>query len=122
MTIGFKSGETGLTIHLNREPFAVAMRKLNLYCVRRKYKQRAARWFGLCLLPTDCSIQFGVSLTSPWAHDELLEQSTKDMREAQPINGTLSDMVAGQAKAKKVGRNDACPCGSGLKFKKCHLS
>jgi hypothetical protein len=22
----------------------------------------------------------------------------------------------------KVGRNDACPCGSGLKFKKCHLA
>jgi preprotein translocase subunit SecA len=21
---------------------------------------------------------------------------------------------------KKVGRNDPCPCGSGLKYKKCH--
>jgi uncharacterized protein YecA (UPF0149 family) len=21
---------------------------------------------------------------------------------------------------KDVGRNDPCPCGSGLKFKKCH--
>ena len=21
----------------------------------------------------------------------------------------------------KVGRNDPCPCGSGLKFKKCHM-
>jgi uncharacterized protein YecA (UPF0149 family) len=21
----------------------------------------------------------------------------------------------------KIGRNDPCPCGSGLKFKKCHL-
>jgi preprotein translocase subunit SecA len=21
---------------------------------------------------------------------------------------------------EKVGRNDPCPCGSGLKFKKCH--
>jgi preprotein translocase subunit SecA len=20
----------------------------------------------------------------------------------------------------KIGRNDPCPCGSGLKFKKCH--
>lgn len=24
-----------------------------------------------------------------------------------------------QAKSDKVGRNDPCPCGSGLKFKKC---
>lgn len=23
-------------------------------------------------------------------------------------------------KARKIGRNDKCPCGSGLKFKKCH--
>lgn len=22
----------------------------------------------------------------------------------------------------KIGRNQPCPCGSGLKFKKCHLS
>ena len=22
---------------------------------------------------------------------------------------------------KKVGRNDLCPCGSGKKFKKCHM-
>lgn len=24
-------------------------------------------------------------------------------------------------KPQKVGRNEPCPCGSGLKFKKCHL-
>jgi uncharacterized protein YecA (UPF0149 family) len=24
-------------------------------------------------------------------------------------------------KPPKVGRNDPCPCGSGLKFKRCHL-
>lgn len=26
-----------------------------------------------------------------------------------------------QARRMKVGRNDLCPCGSGKKFKKCHL-
>jgi uncharacterized protein YecA (UPF0149 family) len=26
-----------------------------------------------------------------------------------------------QAKDRKVGRNDSCPCGSGKKFKKCCL-
>jgi hypothetical protein len=30
------------------------------------------------------------------------------------------DMLTDQAKkTRKVGRNDPCPCGSGLKFKKC---
>ncbi|MEO7860734.1 MAG: SEC-C metal-binding domain-containing protein, partial [Nitrospirales bacterium] len=25
-----------------------------------------------------------------------------------------------QRSEEKVGRNDACPCGSGKKYKKCH--
>ncbi|MFZ1721087.1 MAG: SEC-C metal-binding domain-containing protein, partial [Microgenomates group bacterium] len=48
-------------------------------------------------------------------------------------SGSVSDMAAafGSAKAQakpkpgiasaKIGRNDPCPCGSGLKFKKCGL-
>jgi uncharacterized protein YecA (UPF0149 family) len=27
----------------------------------------------------------------------------------------------GQRQRGRVGRNDPCPCGSGKKFKKCHL-
>jgi hypothetical protein len=30
------------------------------------------------------------------------------------------DKVPGKNSAKKVGRNDPCPCGSGKKYKKCH--
>jgi uncharacterized protein YecA (UPF0149 family) len=26
-----------------------------------------------------------------------------------------------QLTRKRIGRNDPCPCGSGKKFKKCHL-
>ncbi len=51
----------------------------------------------------------------------------------QSQSGSVSDMAAafGSAKAQskpkpgvakaKIGRNDPCPCGSGLKFKKCGL-
>ena len=31
------------------------------------------------------------------------------------------DPTPKQFKQMKVGRNDLCPCGSGKKFKKCHL-
>jgi preprotein translocase subunit SecA len=34
--------------------------------------------------------------------------------DAQPVQ----QVVRGQ---EKVGRNDPCPCGSGKKYKKCHL-
>ncbi len=27
-----------------------------------------------------------------------------------------------EVKRVKVGRNDTCPCGSGKKFKKCHIN
>ena len=36
---------------------------------------------------------------------------------SQPMQGIASRMSS--APAKKVGRNDPCPCGSGKKYKKC---
>jgi preprotein translocase subunit SecA len=29
-------------------------------------------------------------------------------------------MQPARREGPKIGRNDPCPCGSGLKFKKCH--
>ena len=42
-------------------------------------------------------------------------------RQAEEVMGIL-EMEENNLKAKfeKAGRNDPCPCGSGLKFKKCH--
>jgi hypothetical protein len=31
------------------------------------------------------------------------------------------DLTDRQRKRQKVGRNEPCPCGSGKKFKNCHL-
>ena len=28
--------------------------------------------------------------------------------------------IAATTKSSKVGRNEACPCGSGKKYKRCH--
>lgn len=33
---------------------------------------------------------------------------------------SIEDSVIRRSKASKVGRNDRCPCGSGLKYKRCH--
>src|SRR5207248_8528064 len=35
-------------------------------------------------------------------------------------NGGGGEALPVGAGAAKVGRNDPCPCGSGLKYKKCH--
>ncbi len=68
---------------------------------------------------------------------ESLEKEVADATTPEPAlqnqQGSLSDMAAILKKAKatpkanpgvekaKVGRNDLCPCGSGLKYKKCGL-
>ena len=36
------------------------------------------------------------------------------------ITNDGKDHIKKQAKSKKVGRNDPCPCGSGKKYKQCH--
>ena len=40
--------------------------------------------------------------------------------DALKTNGSEKFNPATIKKAKKVGANDPCPCGSGLKYKKCH--
>jgi uncharacterized protein YecA (UPF0149 family) len=45
----------------------------------------------------------------------------KEMAELQFVGGDGSATEKKQAtSAKKAGRNDPCPCGSGKKYKKCH--
>jgi uncharacterized protein YecA (UPF0149 family) len=43
------------------------------------------------------------------------------MAELQFVGGSGTATENKQAvSAKKAGRNDPCPCGSGKKYKKCH--
>lgn len=42
----------------------------------------------------------------------LTEERRKELYKEQKLSGTV-------IKGEKVGRNDACPCGSGKKYKKC---
>jgi preprotein translocase subunit SecA len=43
-------------------------------------------------------------------------QAVAVAHETPPSDGTA---VHGPARSAKVGRNDPCPCGSGIKYKKC---
>jgi uncharacterized protein YecA (UPF0149 family) len=50
--------------------------------------------------------------TLPQWDEILTDEKRKEITKAQRISGTV-------VKAKEPGRNDACPCGSGKKYKKC---
>ncbi len=51
-------------------------------------------------------------------HQELPEETRKP-RQLAFSHGDGSSPAPAKRNAKKVGRNDPCPCGSGKKFKKC---
>lgn len=48
----------------------------------------------------------------PMWDDLLTAERRKELYKEQKASGTIR-------KEKKIGRNDPCPCGSGLKYKKC---
>lgn len=114
LTIGLGSASTGLTIHINEEPLSTAGPHLQEHCKRRKYAQRATTWFGICISPTSRALRFGLCLKYEWQHDNEMDFVTRKM----PRSGNLLETIA---RKHKLGRNDPCPCGSGMKFKKCCL-
>src|SRR5205823_3661577 len=82
-----------------------------LPAIREAYRQGAV----------DCSVRGDVQ-------DVEIELGVREARAAAPRYPPLQDvLMAGapsfapeiKAEWRKVGRNEPCPCGSGLKFKKC---
>jgi len=121
VTFGFKEG-SGITFHCTDAPLPVAGPRLDFYCKRRKYKEKAKEWFGLCMSPNGPDVRYVVSLSYPWVQDPKMDEDTRDMRAPMPADEGVQSILAGHSRAKKVGRNDPCPCGSSLKYKKCCLN
>src|SRR6185295_4833759 len=75
------------------------------------------------------SVRF-LFLLDPMTDEERRQEEEKKRREQEQVFTAASRSAAGVAakggvitvtkKVAKVGRNDACPCGSGKKYKKCH--
>ncbi|WP_445143613.1 SEC-C metal-binding domain-containing protein [Dyella sp. Tek66A03] len=116
-TIGFGAWGEGLTIHCN--PSASdeeSVERLWVHCDRRKYAEKAARWYGVCL-DLKGEIRFGVVLDYTWEQSSKMDSLTSRMQAGRPTRDIAE--ILRSSVAKKVGRNDRCPCGSGLKYKKC---
>jgi len=121
VTFMFGDG-SGFTAVCSSEPDDVAARKLTTYCTRRKYRQKADRWFGICLTPGESQLRFGLRLSEPWAQNDALDEETFNMIEPLPPKIAYERAFRGGRMHPKVGRNESCPCGSGLKFKKCCIN
>lgn len=112
--------ESGLTIHCNNEPYPFALARLTEHCKRRKYLEQAKTWFGICI-DINNNPKTGIKLEFPWQWSEEMAISVKNMKKGgRPENSSSSNNT--YKKFKKTGRNDPCPCGSKIKYKKCCLN
>lgn len=115
LTFAISEGNTGLTIHCNDDTPNIAIERLGSHCERRKYTQRADNWFGVCITPSDgLSIRFGVRLDYKWKQSKKMDEVLKDLPDGQKV-GNFDPRFTG----RKIERNQLCPCGSGIKYKKC---
>lgn len=114
VTVSIGAADTGLTIHCNSDPVDIAGPRLQRHCHRRKYTQKANTWFGLCIFP-DQRLRFGLNLHFKWERSAEMDADTSGMKKP----GKITSLLAPTLQTGKIGRNQPCPCGSGLKYKKC---
>jgi hypothetical protein len=119
VTLASSNPPVGVCFHCNSVPSSEAVATLEMHCAKRKYRERAALWFGVSV-GLDGHVQFGVTLDFPWAPSKELDQLTADMKSGAPVQDVLPQYIE-EVSRMKTGRNDPCPCGSGLKYKKCCL-
>ncbi len=80
-------------------------------CKNKKYSNKADKWIGFGSVSQSTEIIDIVQyLDYKWEYDYKLEEIASRTK-----TGTIQRL----GKKKKIGRNDPCPCGSGLKYKKC---
>ena len=117
VTIGLGGISSGLTVHWSDQADREAADRLIAHCEARKYSQRAASWFGILIRPANELVRLCLKLELPWEQDAQMDQNLLNFGEPRSLKEARSDLHA----RKKVGRNGPCPCGSGLKYKKCCL-
>ncbi|MRW83759.1 preprotein translocase [Pseudoduganella sp. FT26W] len=120
VTLASSAPPGGVSFHCNPTPSSEAIAVLEAHCTKRKYKERAAQWFGVSVSPSG-QVQFGVTLDFPWEASKEMEMLTADMKPGAKVRDVLP-VHAQAVKHMKLGRNDPCSCGSGLKYKRCCLS
>lgn len=102
-------------ISLNTNDKNKLANKLLQYSMARKYKSKCNAWLGIgSLLDSPHMIDCLVYNDKLWEYDADIEALAKQLLDQNPNRKIIS-----LDNKKKIGRNDPCPCKSGLKFKKC---
>lgn len=116
MSVAFTKNFPGLTIHCNLDQRDIADSKLKRHVERRKYSQKAKEWFGICINPLTKQLTCILKLSYDWAKSDDLDKIIANAPKPRQI--ISSKPIVNE---KKVGRNEKCSCGSGIKYKNCCL-
>lgn len=57
---------------------------------------------------------------TPLTAERLVELTGVDIETMNRVADDRRAVLEEHGLSRKIGRNDLCPCGSGLKFKRCH--
>ena len=115
-SMSMSDGKFGITVHCSFAPNEHARDRLFDHCQKRKYQHRSECWFGLGLSPTALSPRFGVRIQGSWEYAREMERKIGSLGRGRKRVRLFEGV---ESSRWKVGRNDPCPCGSGLKYKKC---
>ena len=96
---------------------------------RLSFGPEKTEWLGLRILGTEAGgaaddtgvVEFAARFRQHGSEHELCERS-RFRREAGAwiyVDGEMKQSRQPAAAVAKAGRNDPCPCGSGMKFKRC---
>ncbi|HRD78427.1 MAG TPA: SEC-C metal-binding domain-containing protein, partial [Hyphomicrobiaceae bacterium] len=112
-SIGFAG--SGLTVHANFSPLSEGKPCLERHMAFCKYRGKAESWYGLSLSPINGAIRVGIKAAFPWTFDAEIDSLSKRL-------GKKATRPPALRSGTKLGRNDPCHCGSGKKYKNCHLA
>jgi SEC-C motif len=104
--------DVGMTIELRPLDMDGAKNLLN-YSVLKKYQLKVSTWLFASLAVDLIPNRFDKAaiFTGEWQFDPTLDAVLKRFRTHKLQKAT--------ADGRKIGRNEQCPCGSGLKYKAC---
>jgi hypothetical protein len=108
---------SGITVHCNNFPESAARERLTTHCRVRKYDTKSNSWYGLLLEPEAGKIRGAMVIEEDWKPDSQMDAIMAIWPKTVPVSMSRSAFAP-----RKIGRNDPCPCGSGKKYKKCHLN
>ncbi len=111
---------SGLTVHVNATIDEKARQRALDHGKLKKHQQKRDEWFVVLLDPR-CELRFAAVSRSPWEPSKEMDHAVATLLPPVAPAKSIAGALAAKVPRKKVGVNDPCPCGSGKKFKKCHL-